>query len=165
MARPALRHRVWVGYDTLSVFQPELVLPEQIRPRGADCPERNLAAAVYADAVALIRRHVRAKDAVREEALAWVQSDDRAWPYSFLNLSTILGLDAQAVRERLLRTPDADGFTRRPWTRSIVGYVPQPRWPRSCRDRARKLRRDREQRRARVAARRRASSSDTSSND
>ena len=37
------------------------------------------------------------------EAKTWVRSDDRAYPFSFLNIIDVLGVDADAVRARLLR--------------------------------------------------------------
>jgi hypothetical protein len=36
------------------------------------------------------------------EAYKWVASDDREWPYSFVNLCEVLGPSPESVREQLL---------------------------------------------------------------
>jgi hypothetical protein len=41
------------------------------------------------------------------EAYQWVVSDDRSWPYSFLNICDLLGLCAGALRAELLRSERA----------------------------------------------------------
>lgn len=159
MPRPI--RRFWVRHDALPFFQPAILLPEQLRPRRPDCPERTLMVAVYCDAVALIRRQIRGTDAARDAARAWVATDDWDWPFSFRNLCDILELDPAAVREAL-RVPHVAGQGGPPCrtVRSLVGYIPQPRLPRSWRDRERK---QRARQRARAAARQKAASSTPSS--
>jgi hypothetical protein len=68
---------------------------------------RALILAVLEDAVRCIergrwRRHFRARR-LAAEAQTWVRSDDRTYPFSFLNITDVLGFDADAVRARLLR--------------------------------------------------------------
>jgi hypothetical protein len=48
-------------------------------------------------------REVRAAWRARKarEAQAWVDSDNEAWPFSFVSLCHVLGLDPTAVREAL----------------------------------------------------------------
>jgi hypothetical protein len=85
-----------------SWYQFETVLPSQFfnsQTRGALQPEKRLMLAVLEDAVGL---YLRAPH-VAPEADAWVQADDRAWPYSFVNLCDALGLDRTAVRGALRR--------------------------------------------------------------
>jgi hypothetical protein len=95
----------------LEPYEAAVVLPAQM-PGGvrwdADTSgPRALVLAVLEDAVRCIeqgrwRRHFRARR-LAAEAEAWVRSDDRAYPFSFLNIIDVLGVDADAVRARLLR--------------------------------------------------------------
>lgn len=39
-----------------------------------------------------------------EQALAFVESHDRSWPYSFENLCETIGLDPGSLRRRIART-------------------------------------------------------------
>jgi hypothetical protein len=98
---------------TLSVLSEEAqacvdVLPEQfggIWRRGASVrPEVGLHVALLEQAMEDLRRPRRdrkRKHAYRE-ALLWVASEDEKWPFSFLNVCACLGLDAEAVRSRLI---------------------------------------------------------------
>jgi len=36
------------------------------------------------------------------EAYQWVASNDRMWPFSFVNLCELTGMEVQATRQRLL---------------------------------------------------------------
>jgi hypothetical protein len=99
------------------MFPAEPALPSQFhdiwRHSRAITPERELALAVLTQAVLdlhkfrLARR--RRPQRFYMEAYLWVASDERAWPFSFLNLCDGLGLDADGLRERLLAPslPDA----------------------------------------------------------
>lgn len=92
--------------------EPDSILPHQTVATPSEAgPERRLACAVLEQAhqdVAYARRgqqqlgrkRVLPTTALRE-TLAWFGSNDRAWPYSFLNLADLLGLDAQVVRRRV----------------------------------------------------------------
>jgi hypothetical protein len=49
------------------------------------------------------------------QAIAYVASTDRAWPYSFENLCEALGLSAEALRRELnVRRGQVGGLDRRP---------------------------------------------------
>jgi len=92
------------------IFPPEPALPSQFddiwRHSRAITPERELALAVLTQAVLDLHkfRFARRRRPQRfyMEAYLWVASDEREWPFSFLNLCDGLGLDADGLRERLL---------------------------------------------------------------
>ena len=72
-------------------------------------PERELTLAVLWQAVIdlakyrFARRHREQRLYI--DAYEWVFSDDRSWPYSFVNLCDVLGLAATALRAELLTVP------------------------------------------------------------
>jgi hypothetical protein len=72
-------------------------------------PERELAAAVLENAAADLRNYRYARRRRRQrfymQAYQWVASDDREWPFSFVNLCEFLKLSPDALREELLREP------------------------------------------------------------
>ena len=74
-------------------------------------PEKELAGAVLRQAASDLRRFRRSKDAIgREicgEARSWFNSNDTAWPYSFLNVCRSLGLLPEEVRAEVFA--DAQG--------------------------------------------------------
>jgi hypothetical protein len=76
------------------------------RQSGKVCPERKLAVAVFSQAANDLRkfRHARrgAGYSVYADARNWITSNDRKWPYSFLNLCDVLHLAADAIRAELL---------------------------------------------------------------
>ena len=87
------------------------------------CPELSLAEAVLEDAVYCLRRvscgvtHQQCR-----EAFEWFESDRRDWPFAFISVCDVLGMDAAAVRTRL-RNPDNGGDESSPtetraWRRS-----------------------------------------------
>lgn len=63
--------------------------------------------AVLEDAVNCVRQGLQAtghrKQRVAREAEDWVLSDDAEWPFSFLNICAVLGLDPQYIRRGLRR--------------------------------------------------------------
>ena len=87
------------------------VLPGQIpggqRLDGETSGARALLLAILEDAARCIARgrtRRRRRDRTRgSEAEAWVRSDDRAWPFSFANISDELGVDTDGLREHLLQ--------------------------------------------------------------
>jgi hypothetical protein len=84
-----------------SWYEFEPMLPSQFfnpQDRSSLQPEKRLMLAVLEDAVGLYTRVPQAP-----ETEAWVQADDRSWPYSFVNLCDALGLDRTAVRGALRR--------------------------------------------------------------
>jgi len=76
------------------------------RQSGKICPERKLAVAVFSQAANDLRkfRHARrgAGYSLYADARNWITSNDRKWPYSFLNLCDVLHLAADAIRVELL---------------------------------------------------------------
>jgi hypothetical protein len=70
-------------------------------------PERSLMLAVLADAIWDCLKHAGALRGIRlarfRRASDWFRSDDRDWPYSFLNICEACDLDPALVRRRLVR--------------------------------------------------------------
>ena len=96
-------------------LEPESVLPSQYFAQAAvDAslqPEKRLMLAVLEDAVGTFQKYVerpRADSAQRlfAEVEDWFASDDQDWPYSFVNISHALGLDAAYLRAGLARWRD-----------------------------------------------------------
>ncbi len=58
--------------------------------------------AVLTDAIELILEDPAPLGA-RRRAAEWVRSDDRHWPFSFVNLCETLGLDPERLRTGLAR--------------------------------------------------------------
>ncbi len=44
---------------------------------------------------------VRKKQAIQQEALEWVLSDDRSWPFAFRNVCDVLGFDYEVLRPEI----------------------------------------------------------------
>jgi len=69
-------------------------------------PERSLALAVVGEALNDLVRYRfagrRRGQRLYWEAYAWVGADDRAWPFSFVNLCDAAGLATEAIRQRAL---------------------------------------------------------------
>ena len=87
------------------------ILPEQFfGPRanvGAVCPEAALMRAVLEDALLCLQGHFlatgRRGQRLAQEAEAWFLSEDVHWPFAFVSICEVLGLEPVAVREALLR--------------------------------------------------------------
>lgn len=92
-----------------SMFQPDTMLPSQyfaaMRKRVPQEAEYRLIVAVLEDAIDCFQKHCDARDAktrqLFEDAAEWVGSEDRTWPFSFLNICDVLNLDPAYVREGL----------------------------------------------------------------
>jgi hypothetical protein len=67
--------------------------------------ERHLMVAVLRDAVECYQKYAMARHprgrALFAEAVAWIESTDREWPFSYENICDILGLDSGGVRRSL----------------------------------------------------------------
>jgi hypothetical protein len=125
MIRRADDRTVNAGRAAASVVQ-QVVSPDQVLPvqfheiwqrGGIQTPERELAVSVLAQAAqdiekCRVARHGR-KRRIYREAYNWVASDDRSWPYSFLNLCDTLSLSPAFLRARLLDESAAA------WERSV----------------------------------------------
>jgi hypothetical protein len=68
-------------------------------------PESALAAGVLRQAASDLRRFHEADDAVGREmhwdARGWFNSNDREWPYSFLNVCELLGVSPEDIRDEV----------------------------------------------------------------
>ncbi len=64
--------------------------------------------AVLQDALDCLVKYRQATDILGqrlfEEAVLWFRTSESTWPYSFEGICSVLDLDADAVRERLLTT-------------------------------------------------------------
>jgi len=70
------------------------------------CPERRLAVAIFSQAANDLQKfrcaRCEAGYSLYTDARKWITSDDRLWPYSFLNLCDALHLASDVVRAELL---------------------------------------------------------------
>ena len=94
------------------------LLPLQLVDRPHRSPEQRLMAAVLEDAMRELARPseiwVGTAGRRRAEVQAWVESDDVAWPFSFLNVCDALDLNPAGVRRRIARLDPDRGPT---WVR------------------------------------------------
>jgi len=94
----------------MALFEPEAMLPAQLS-WGARCDSdtsgaRALMVAILEDAMLCItrgrgRRRARTRR-LDAEAETWMRSDSREWLFSFASICDVLGIDADALRVRLL---------------------------------------------------------------
>lgn len=63
-------------------------------------PEKRLAAAILAGALVEVRDHAGERKYRRRvtQDLEWITSEEREWPFSFLRLCELFGLEAEWVR-------------------------------------------------------------------
>ena len=90
-----------------------VMLPAQLPAPTQWTAERKLAAAVLASALVEVRDHHGAPGHRRrvEEALEWIASDETDWPFSFVRLCELFGLEVEWVRgvvANWVRVPSAD---------------------------------------------------------
>jgi hypothetical protein len=90
----------------VSLFEPDILNgAAALRyARNRVSPERRLMAAILADAVECLQKNVSAPSRRRRrlfrEAEEWIRSEDIAWIFSFRNICDVLGVDAEALRQR-----------------------------------------------------------------
>lgn len=68
--------------------------------------ERALMRAVLQDAILCLRGQVgsgRERERLKTQAILWVTSTSRKWPFAFESLCDTLGFDVECLRQRLLR--------------------------------------------------------------
>lgn len=105
--------RMWSHAAGDEVLVPEPALPAQVlhlwhhtRAIGA---ERALALAVLSQAVTDVQRYRASRHAqhrpLHDEALAWIASPARDWPFAFENLCDAFDLDVADTRAALLGAP------------------------------------------------------------
>jgi len=77
------------------------MLPTQLPVTTDWSPHKKMAAAVLASGLVEIRDHHGNRSHRRRvaEALEWVRADDASWPYAFVPLCELFGLETDWVRE------------------------------------------------------------------
>lgn len=112
--------------DNNYLLDPESVLPDQYFA-GLQLPpfvqnEARLMLAILQDAVDTYQRHALAKSARQraefEDARDWIASTESEWVFSFENICSVLGIDADYVRDGLRRhtptpTPERRALRKR----------------------------------------------------
>ncbi len=88
------------------LWEPTVVLPSQYFDHcRLQSPEAALMSAVLEDAFVCVARNVGARDGRRcrelREAHEWFSSQRRDWPFAFLQVCDTLGLDIDAIRQRV----------------------------------------------------------------
>jgi hypothetical protein len=110
MAQNPLRVRGMQAIQFEEWLKPETILPEQFHRMWCGSrrhtPERMLLIAMLWQAADDLRQYRDSRRAhsrrLYREAYRWVVSDDRSWPYSFLNVCDVLGISAAALRAQLM---------------------------------------------------------------
>ena len=97
---------MWSGVPE-GLLANEPALP--VQQTRAITPERELALGVFWQALSDLTKYRFAQHCQKQrlymDAYEWVVSDDRSWPYSFVNLCDALALGATALRAELLTVP------------------------------------------------------------
>lgn len=92
----------------------EFAPPEQFHPARDTSREKRLLLAVLEEALTCLYFHIppgngkrkRAAQTLRDDARAWIESNDMRWLFSFRHICEVLGYDAEKLRAAVLR----DGF-------------------------------------------------------
>jgi len=94
------------------------ILPSQLASPSAWSPEKKLAGAVLAHTLIEIRDHYRDAHYRRRvtQDLEWVGSDDAQWPYSFIRLCELFGLEVEYVRSIVAKWTQGECSVQRPWS-------------------------------------------------
>ena len=101
--KPKRRRKAW-GLDGDDL---DGILPSQMAGRYQLSPEAKLCIAALDDAIIrLVKAQRNAARAGAEEEQRWMMKDDWEWPFSFVNLCAVIGLEPSAVRAAVRsRTP------------------------------------------------------------
>lgn len=75
-----------------------------------DCPQVALMRAVLGDALSCLLRYRGRR--LGREAEEWILSDEKAWPFSFVNICQVLDIDPGYIRHRLKRVKNTDAPTK-----------------------------------------------------
>ncbi len=90
-----------------SLFQPDVMLPEQLRHRRLLSAEKRLMFAVLADAVECFQKYAfvphRQARRLFAEADQWIYGGAGDWPFSFENICAALEIEAEYLRSGLER--------------------------------------------------------------
>jgi hypothetical protein len=100
---------MWSGVSD-DILVPDAALPSQFdeiwHKTRSISPERALALAVMWEAVLDLDKYRfaarRRQQRLYWEAYEWVTSNDRSWPFAFVNLCDAIGLTVEPVRKQLL---------------------------------------------------------------
>jgi hypothetical protein len=107
--------------QVLNTEDPQSLLPDQyfsgeVRIPGLD-GERRLMLAVLEDAVLICQRNALARTPDKRQefrdAREWIEAEDATWPFSFVNICSVLGIDAEYVRAGLQARTSRAGKRRR----------------------------------------------------
>jgi hypothetical protein len=103
-------------------FWPHTILPLQYFPPRAPRPETRLMAAILEDALRILLYQTSIRTPRRRrvfvETERWFRSNDKGWPFAFVNVCDTLGLDVGWLRGRVYSY----------WTRDrIAAAAPRPR--------------------------------------
>jgi hypothetical protein len=95
----------------IGMMQLDIVLPSQhFGPRHKQAPEQRLMIAVLHDALDCLEKYRFATSShgrrLFHEAKQWFLADEADWPYSFECICGVLGLDSNAVPQRLRVAPE-----------------------------------------------------------
>jgi hypothetical protein len=113
-------------------FELDAMLPAQffaaLRRKPSAGPEYLLAAAVLEDAIDCFQKHCDAQDTKARrlfaDAAEWIASDDREWPFSYVNICELLDLHPDYVRTGLRSWRERRRQARTPATRRIADGAP-----------------------------------------
>ena len=116
------------------LWEPVMVLPSQVGTNHgrAHRPELHLVSAIFEDALHCVLNNVGARRGRKRreflDACDWFWSNNQEWPFAFVNICDLLGIEGPAVRETL-RTyiaaqHAADAATRpaRHWGRRMLRH-------------------------------------------
>jgi hypothetical protein len=98
------------GIHFEELLKPEATLPVQFHEiwhgHRPVTPERTLVVVVLWQAAVDLQKYRFARRRKQQrlymQAYRWMASDDRSWPYSFVNLCEVLKLSPECLREELL---------------------------------------------------------------
>ena len=93
----------------VNLFEPDTLLPAQyfaaFTREGGIVRERRLMLAVLQDAVECYQKYALARDPrgtmLFENAVEWIDSGEREWPFSYVNICEVLGLNPEYIRRGL----------------------------------------------------------------
>jgi len=102
-------------------FSEDAVIPDAVSPmqfldiwggaRRAPVPERALMVAVLTAAIDDYQRGVHSRSVRRlrrsRTAVQWIGSGSRDWPFSYVNLCEMIGVDPEKFRDAIFRGADA----------------------------------------------------------
>jgi hypothetical protein len=98
--------------DQSTVGDCGIVFTANLFPRGTRVflPEISLIAAIFEDAVHCVQRASRGITHRQfSEAVEWIASERCDWPFAFVNVCDLLGVDANTVRKRLRIRDEGSG--------------------------------------------------------